>query len=143
MDTNSILEIGAKLFKDNLGGSGSGLDLKKIIGALTGLLSDKKGSLDLSSIVSNLDSGGLMSIAASWLGDGHNSPISGDQIAGLFGSSKISQFASTLGLDKNDAIKGLSAAVPGIVDKSSQGGSLLDSVGGLSGAMNGLKGLFG
>lgn len=143
MDMNQIIEMGAKLFKNNVSGEGKGLDLKHIVSALTSLLSNSKGSVDLNSIISHLDAGGLMSVAASWLGDGANAPISASQISSIFGGSKISKFAKQLGLDEGTALKGLTAAIPGIVDKSSQGGSILKSIGGLSDALGGLKGLFG
>jgi uncharacterized protein YidB (DUF937 family) len=61
----------------------------------------------------------------------------------MFGSSKISEFASTLGLSQEEAAGGLSDAIPQMVDKASSGGSLLDSVGGLSGALGMAGKLFG
>ncbi|PIE89048.1 MAG: hypothetical protein CR997_13310 [Acidobacteria bacterium] len=143
MDIQQILQIGATLFKDKLGQAGGKLDMSLIIKALSGLLSNQSGKIDLSSIVSNLDANGLMSVAASWLGDGGNKSISADQIAKTFGSDKISSFASKLNLDEGTALEGLTEAIPGIVDKSSQGGNILDSVGGISDALGGLKGLFG
>jgi len=143
MDIKEIIEIGAQLFKGKVGSAGGNMKSADIVSALTGLLANKKGGIDLSSIVSNLDAGGLMNIAASWLGDGSNNSISGSQISKLFGSKKISSFASKLGLDKDTAVDGLTAAIPGIMDKSSKGGSLVSSIGGISDALGGLKGLFG
>jgi uncharacterized protein YidB (DUF937 family) len=90
-----------------------------------------------------MDSAGLGTIAQSWLGDGSNTQISSDQVTKLLGPDKISEFASKLGVTKEEAAGGLSDALPNMIDKASSGGSLLDSIGGVSGAM-GLAGkLFG
>jgi uncharacterized protein YidB (DUF937 family) len=90
-----------------------------------------------------MDSGGLGAIAKSWLGDGNNESISSDQVSNMLGADKISEFASKLGLSNEEAAGGLSEALPQRVDKASSGGSLLDSIGGISGAV-GLAGkLFG
>ena len=64
-------------------------------------------------------------------------------IKDILGGDAISAFASKLGVGDEDAANGLADAIPQMVDKSSDGGSLLDSVGGLGGAVSMAKGLFG
>ncbi|NOY73698.1 MAG: DUF937 domain-containing protein, partial [Gammaproteobacteria bacterium] len=125
-----IMQIGASLLKDKLGGNG---DMDSITSALGGLLSDNDGNFNLGNIVSGLQEKGLGSVVASWLGDGDNEAISGDQIKDLFGSEKIAQVASNLGTDEGSVLSGLADTLPQVVDKSSSGGSLLDSLGGISG----------
>lgn len=61
----------------------------------------------------------------------------------MFGSDKISEFASKLGLSEDEAAGGLSEALPQLVDKTSSGGSLLESMGGLSDALGMAGKLFG
>ena len=61
----------------------------------------------------------------------------------MFGSDKISEFASKLGLSEDEAAGGLSEALPQLVDKASSGGSLLESMGGISGALGMAGKLFG
>jgi uncharacterized protein YidB (DUF937 family) len=61
----------------------------------------------------------------------------------MLGTDKISEFASKLGLSNEEAAGGLSDAIPQIVDKASSGGSLLDSFGGVSGAIGLASKLFG
>ena len=51
----------------------------------------------------------------------------------MLGSDKIKEAASQLGTDQNDLLRGLQDMMPQVVDKSSSGGSLLDSVGGIEG----------
>ena len=69
----------------------------------------------------------------SWLGDGDNAEISGSQLEGLLGSDKIQEAASQLGTDSGSLLNGLKDMIPQVVDKSSSGGNLLDSVGGIGG----------
>ncbi len=134
-----IMQIGASLLKDKLGGGGN---MDSITSALGGLLSDNDGNLNLGNIVSGLQEKGLGSVVASWLGDGDNEAISADQVKELFGSEKISQVASQLGTDEGAVLNGLSEALPQVVDKSSSGGNLLDSLGGIDGIADMAKKLF-
>ena len=135
-----IMKLGASLLMNKLGGGGGNLD--SISSALGGLLSDNSGNVDLGNIISGLQEKGLGSVVESWLGDGDNDAISNDQVKELFGSEKISQMASQLNTDEGSVLNGLSEALPQVLDKSSSGGSLLDSIGGISGALNMAKKLF-
>ncbi len=135
-----ILKLGASLLMDKLGDGNS--DLGSISSALGGLLSDNDGNLNLGNIVSSMQEMGLGSIVESWLGDGDNEAISGEQVKELFGGERISELASQMGTDENSVLAGLSEALPQVVDKSSSGGSLLDSLGGLDGVMNMARKLF-
>lgn len=135
-----ILKLGASLLMDKLG-SGDG-NLDDITSALGNLLSDENGNLDLGNIVSTMQEKGLGSVVESWLGDGENDAISGDQVMELFGSERISQIASQLGSDEGSLLDALSDALPQVVDNASSGGSLLDSIGGLEGAWNMARKLF-
>lgn len=135
MDVVELLKMGATMFinSNQSGDAGSSLD----IGSLTSAMSDLAGkNLDLGSLLSKMDAGGLGAIAQSWLGDGNNEPISADQISNMLGADKISEFASKLGLSSEEAAGGLSEALPHMVDKASSGGTLLDSIGGVSGAID-------
>lgn len=146
MDIVNLLKMGAQMFINSKqsGEAGSGLDMGNLISAFSSLTGGGgKAGFDLSSLLSNMTAGGLGDIAQSWLGDGDNATVSSDQVTNMFGADKISEFASKLGLSNEEAAGGLSDALPHMVDKASSGGSLLDSIGGLSGAI-GLAGkLFG
>ena len=102
--------------------------------ALSSLIGGGDG-INLGDVVQKLQGGGgdLASMAQSWLGDGDNMPISGSQVTELLGGNKVQEFAQKLGLDQNQASEGLASMLPNLIDKSSNGGSLLDSIGGLSG----------
>lgn len=133
MDITDILKIGAQAFQNNTDSSTDGLDLTDISSAISSLLAANEGGLNLSNILSGMQSGGLASIAASWLGDGDNESISANQVKELLGQDKINEFSSKLGIDQGNALSGLAAALPNVIDKSSSGGSLLDSIGGIDG----------
>ena len=122
-----IMNLASGLIANKLG-----VDQDTISGAMNGLIGDGD-QFDLGSLVSNLQSGDLADIAASWLGDGENASISTDQIQNLMGSDKISAAAAQLGTSEGSLLETLQEALPQLVDQSSSGGSLLDSVGGIGG----------
>lgn len=136
MDLNDIIKMGAEAFSNSQGSgqAGSALDANSIISALSSLTSGS-GGLDISSLMGSMQSGGLGEVLQSWLGDGTNAAISGQQIGDILGSDKISDFASQLGLSQDEAIGGLQDALPKMVDNASSDGSLLDSIGGIEGAI--------
>ena len=136
-----IMSIAQQLISQKLGDS---VSADSIQGAIQGLLGDGgNGGLDISSLVSNLSqNGGLGDMVSSWLGDGENMPIDASTISNLFGNDKIADFASKLGVDSNSASSLLSDVVPNMIDQSSSGGNILDSVGGLDGALNLAKKFF-
>ncbi len=144
MDMNQLLQLGAQAFMNSKGSgdAGSNLDPAAIVSALSNQFGGS-GGLDISSLLGGMQGSGLQGMLQSWLGDGANEAISGDQVSNLLGPDKISAFASQLGISPQEAVGGLQDAIPQMVDKASSGGSLLDSLGGMSGAM-GLAGkLFG
>ena len=133
-----LMKLGTELLmsKLNVDADGDG-NPDGVMGALSGLLGgDQAEGLDLGDLVSKMNDGGLAGVLGSWLGDGENEAISTDQIRDLFGGDKISEFASQLNISEDLAADGLADAIPQMVDKGSSGGSLLDSVGGLSGALD-------
>jgi uncharacterized protein YidB (DUF937 family) len=120
-----ILSIGAKLLKSKLGGAGG--DDKAVAGALSGLIGGGEGKLDLAGLVEKFKGSGMGDLANSWLGDGENAGISADQVKQAVGS------------DENSILDGLKDVLPQMIDKSSRGGSFLDSIGGLDGLINKFK----
>lgn len=133
-----LMKIGTQLLLSKLGGNASESGISSALSSLLGGGSSANGGLDLGSIVAGMlkNGGGLENIVGSWLGDGDNDAVSGSQIKDILGSDKISAFASELGIDEDVAAESLAEAVPQMVDKGSTGGSLLDAVGGIDGALN-------
>jgi len=134
-----IAQLVQQVISQKLGQEVDGDTVSQALSALSG---DGEG-FSVSSLVSKFSSfDGLDDVLGSWLGDGENAPIDADTIMNIFDGAQISEFASKLGLDQGSAASLLSQAVPDIVDKSSSGGELLDSIGGIEGAMGMLKKLF-
>lgn len=130
-----ILKLGTDLISQRLGLQ---LDPADVSAALSKLLGDGQGNIDLAGLVASMSAnGGLASVVNSWLGDGANAGISADAIADLLGSDRVAAFASSVGTSSGDAAAGLADVLPQLMDKASSGGSLLaggDGLGSLLGA---------
>lgn len=153
-----MMQLAVQLFKGQLDKDRDGqLEITEIASALMGLMGSgqnqaQAGGLGgLASMISgmqNSNDSGLASLAASWLGNGPNMQPSASQVTQMFGADKIAAFAQQLGISQDQAIKGLQAAVPEVVDKASPNGSLdmgslLDAVGGVQGAIGLASKIFG
>jgi len=148
MELMDLLKMGGSLIQGNSDDATTGLDIGDIAGALSGLIGNNDGGLDLGALVGGLSQNGLGEIVGSWLGNGDNSSISMDQITDLLGSDKISEFASSLGLSEESAKGALADALPQVVDQATSGeGGIMDemlaNVGGSKGAMDMLGKMFG
>ena len=138
MDLGSLLNLGASLLKDRVDG-----DENAIGDALSSILSNGEGGLDLSNIISAVGNGDLGSVVSSWIGGGENAPIDADGIKNLLGSDKIEEFASKLGIDADTAADALKDVLPNVVDQATpEGDSILDQLGGVEGLMDIAKKLF-
>jgi uncharacterized protein YidB (DUF937 family) len=128
-----MMQLATQLLASKLGGnaSESNRTVENVIGDLLG--GSGGSGIDLGALVGNLQNSGRGDIAQSWLGDGDNNDISRTQVESVFGSDKIQNAARELGTDQNDLLRGLQDMLPKVVDKSSSGGNLLDSIGGIGG----------
>jgi uncharacterized protein YidB (DUF937 family) len=128
-----MMQLATKLLNDKLGLQ---LDSATVQSALSGLLGDGQGGIDLAGLAAKMtQNGDLGSLLNTWLGDGANMAISPDSIQSLLGSDSVDKFASQLGVDPANASQGLASMLPQLMDQSSSGGSLLDVAGGLGGLM--------
>lgn len=135
-----IMQIGAQLLKTQLG-TNSNLDV--IAQALGQLLGAKNGQVDVAGLVSQLaGNSAVQSAVKSWLGGGANAAISPAQILEVFGAAKVGGFAQQVGVSPDSAAGGLAAVLPQLIDKASQGGSLLQGLGGVGGLLGAAKKLF-
>ena len=121
MEFMDLLKMGASMIESNSDSSTTGIETTKIADALSGLLSNGQGGLNLASLVSGLSQNGLGEIVGSWLGNGENKSISIEQVTTLFGDEKIASFASSLGLSDESAKGALSEILPNVVDKATTG----------------------
>jgi len=114
------------------GAAGNNDMIGNVMGSLLGG-GQEGGGFDLGGLVNGLKDKGHGDVAESWLGDGDNADISADQLKDVLGGDKISEAAAQLGTDEGSLLESLREAIPQMVDKSSSGGSLMDSLGGLGG----------
>jgi len=147
MELMGLLKIGASLIQGNSDDTTTGLDADDITSALSKLIGNGQGSLDLGALVGGLSQNGLGEIVGSWLGNGENKSISMDQITDLLGSEKVSEFASELNISEESAKGALADSLPQVVDRATAGeGSIMDEmlaqVGGPQGAMEMLGKMF-
>ena len=96
---------------DRLAGGNNAFDLNDIVGKFQGT------------------GGDIARKTKSWLGDGSNQPISTTQLEQALGADRIAAFARALGIDTVQAGHGLNQILPELIDKSSQGGTLLNQRG--------------
>ncbi len=147
MELMDLLKMGASMIEGNSDDTTTGLDIGDISNALSKLLGNGEGGLDLGALVGGLSQNGLGEIVGSWLGNGENESISVDQITNLLGSDKVSEFASSLGLSEESAKGALADVLPQVVDQATAGeGTIMDEmlskVGGPKGAMDMLGKMF-
>jgi uncharacterized protein YidB (DUF937 family) len=106
--------------------------LKGVLGqveaqALPAILTQILGRTDLGSVgglLARLQQGGLDQQIASWLGNGSNLPISGDQLRSALGNEQLQQLAREAGLPVDKLLATLSQHLPAAVDQMSPNGTL-------------------
>ena len=131
-----IKSLAVGMLAKKLGGNNAAMG--NVLGSLIG----SGNEMDIGGLVSGLQSKGMGDVAESWLGDGANKEISADQLKDVLGADKVRAAAAELGTDEGSLLDSLKDAVPQMVDQSSKGGSLLDSVGGVGGLAGMAKKLF-
>lgn len=122
-----VMNLAKGLLAQKLGGNSDA------IGSVMNSLLGSGDTADIGGLVNGLKEKGLGDVAESWLGDGANAEISADQLKDVLGGEKVAQAAAELGTDEGSLLESLKDAIPQMVDQSSKGGSLLDSVGGIGG----------
>lgn len=123
-------DLAAQVLMDNIDGAHNYDNAVEALDRLAG----RKKSFELGEMVSKFQrSGGdLANKARSWLGDGNNESISASTVNDVIGSDKVAAFARTLGIDHEEASQKLAKLLPQIIDRSSQRGRLINSIGGES-----------
>jgi uncharacterized protein YidB (DUF937 family) len=120
-----------------LPGAGAHPDL---LNAVAGLIGQHGG---LAGLVDKFHQGGLGDIVNSWIGTGHNLPVSADQVTQVLGDSGLAQIAQRLGLNHGDVAGQLSQMLPQLVDKLTPNGQLPPAGAGGPGGLGDLAGMLG
>ncbi|PTT79369.1 hypothetical protein DBR42_21480 [Pelomonas sp. HMWF004] len=121
-------------------GNGSGTNWVALI---SGLVANGSSQGGLAALLQQLQASGLGDQVQSWISTGSNLPVSGDQLAAVFGGSGglLGQLAQQAGVSHAEAGEQLSQWLPQIVDKLSPNGQLPAGgagLGDLAGMLGGL-----
>ncbi|QBC43980.1 YidB family protein [Iodobacter fluviatilis] len=113
-----------------------------LVQSLSGVLEQQGG---ISGLVEKFQNGGLTDIVQSWVGNGENLPVSGEQIQAVLGSDAVSSVAEKLGVDPSDAAAKISEYLPQLINQLTPNGEVPEGSGNLlSAGLDMLKGkLFG
>ena len=125
----SVLEdILGKVVEKAVGGDS---DKAKVVQALIPVVVALLANGGLEKILGKMRAQGLTSQADSWVGDGGNESISGEQAKEILGSDQVAKIAEQTGLPEGQAADLVAEALPEVIDKVSPQGSepLADEVG--------------
>jgi len=111
-------------FASALGGSGTtaGRFAQAAIGTIQ---SGPHGGLD--GLLERFRQHGLAEQVQSWIGTGHNLPITAEDIQRVLGSGQVAELARRAGVDAKVASAELAGMLPQIVDKLTPGGQMPSS----------------
>lgn len=122
---DSLINPGVNAAKSHLGGQTAtgtgGLDLASLAGIASSLLQQNGG---INGVMAKLQGAGLGDIAASWMGNGDNLPVSGDQLQQAFGNDTLSNLAQGTGTDGNGLASQLASMLPGLIDQFTPKGAV-------------------
>ena len=99
------------------------------------------GGNGLPGIVSQLTSAGLGQQVQSWIGNGENKPVSGQQIQQAMDPGALAQMAQQTGMSPDQITSQVAQALPKLIDQITPNGKVPSSDPLAQGAQN-LKGLF-
>jgi uncharacterized protein YidB (DUF937 family) len=85
------------------------------------------GAAGLQALVGAFSAQGLGGVIQSWIGSGHNLPISAEQIRAVLGNAQVQAIAHQLGLPVDGALQALSQFLPPAIDTLTPNGQLVDS----------------
>jgi uncharacterized protein YidB (DUF937 family) len=109
---------------DELAGAAKGAIFNAAEGGIQGVLSNVIGSTaegGVDGLLGTLKASGLGDQVSSWLGNGHNLPISADQLQAALGNQQIQDMAKSMGLPLDKALEGLAEHLPGLIDSRPKG----------------------
>lgn len=120
-----MIALGALMVGKMLSGRNSEQPAQPQSAAPTGTTSTDGGLLGgLGGLLGKLTDAGHGNVADSWVGTGQNQPINPNDLGSALGPQVIREIAQRTGMDEQELLKQLSAALPGVVDKLTPGGQV-------------------
>jgi uncharacterized protein YidB (DUF937 family) len=123
------------------GGQQGGGGQAALLQAVMSLLAQHgQGGAGLGGLLEQLSRGGLGDVVASWVGTGHNLPVSADQLHDALGSDVVGRLAQQAGINSGDLMGQLSRMLPQVVDHLTPQGQVPQGELGGMGELGGLLG---
>lgn len=88
----------------------------QLLQAVSGMLANDGTHGGLGGLVSKFEQAGLGNVINSWVGNGQNQPVTGDQLTKVLGSGAISAIAAKLGVNSGTAAGQLSSVLPELIN---------------------------
>jgi uncharacterized protein YidB (DUF937 family) len=111
-----------------LGQTQAGQSHPELLNIVTGLLNndsaDGASVGGLSGLVQKFQQGGMGDVVNSWIANGHNLPISADQLHAVLGSDTVNALVERTGLSHSELLGQLSQFLPQIVDHLTPNGQV-------------------
>lgn len=95
----------------------------------------------LAGLLQKFQASGLGDVAQSWISQGQNQPVSGEQLHKVLDPETVAQVSQHLGMSPTDAMSQLSKYLPQVVDMLSPNGQVPDDGQGGLGNMNSMSGM--
>jgi uncharacterized protein YidB (DUF937 family) len=108
-----------------LGNMGGGQNAKGGM-ALAAIMAMVQSSGGIGGLLGKLKASGLGDQAASWVGTGANAPVSAGQLKDALGGSAITDLASKLGVNEDEAGGALATMLPEMVNQMTPNGKVED-----------------
>ena len=145
--------LGAPSDKQEAGGINPAL-IAALLPVVLGMLSNNSEQGGLAGLVNKFKQAGLGDQINSWISNGQNLPVSGEQVSAALGSDVLGNLAQQAGLGQSELAGSLASLLPGIINSLTPQGQapagglgnnadLMGALGGLMGGQAGAGGLGG
>lgn len=88
----------------------------QLVQTVAGMLGNDGNQGGLGGLVQKFQQAGLADAIGSWISNGQNQSVDGEQVTQALGSSTVSQIATQLGLDPNTAAGQLAQVLPEVIN---------------------------
>lgn len=96
----------------------------QLVQVVMDLLGNQSPVGGLPGLLARFQQAGLGNLVASWLSNGPNAALSGEQMGQVLGAGPLAQIAAQLGVGQGDAARQLSQLLPGLIDQLTPNGQL-------------------
>ena len=113
----SLLDLAGQFLGESAGDSRT-----KLLNGVIGMIQNQPGGIQ--GLLGRFQEFGMGEHVASWVGQGENLPIVGDQIRQAFGSEQLEALAQQAGIPAEHASSGLAALLPDLINHLTPNGQV-------------------